>query len=280
MSILVTTYEGAHNHKLPPSATAMASTTSAAVSMLRSSSSTSQSGGLGVTTSANLHGLNLSTRTNNSFYIPNTTTISTSQLHPTITLDLTTPTACSHYNKYASTFIPAPKYSPTCLNFSAANSSSSSLEYWGALSNNKNVNGSSYVGLTQLPSQSLPPFYQPYYNKMPTNNSYDQLHPHEQCFTEKIAAATKEITANPSFQSALAAAITSIVGKRATGVVENSSQNVTGYNGVGCATSYLNRSVVPSNSQQGNLTFSFPPFSSNKGPFVPDDPADKSEQNK
>ncbi|KAF1002400.1 hypothetical protein AG4045_003981 [Apium graveolens] len=260
LSILITTYEGIHNHTLPPSATAMASTTCAAVSMLKSSSTSTSQPSLSFpsTTSTNFN--------RPPFYIPNTT-ISTSQSHPTITLDLTTPSASSRYNRYSSTFFPPQQtqYSPAaCLNFSAASSSSPSFEHW----RNHNIS-SSYSSLytgtpLQLPSQS--PLYQANNYSMPQKDTRAQTH-QLQFSMEKIADATKEITSNPSFQSALAAAISSIVGKKGNGIAENMGSPLN----VGFPTNYLNKTptVVQSTYPQvGNLKFDFPPFASTTGPSV------------
>ncbi|XP_010256569.1 PREDICTED: probable WRKY transcription factor 72 isoform X2 [Nelumbo nucifera] len=291
MSILITTYEGTHNHPLPVSATAMASTTSAAACMLMSGSSSSRSipgSSATNTTSADLHGLNFNlgdnTRARPSFYLPNSS-ISSATSHPTITLDLTAPpsssASSSSQNNRLSPNFPVQRYSSTSFNLSSTEPNNSQLTWgngylsYGAQPYTKNQQ----LGPLNLGRQPQPQehFYQSYMQK---NNPA----PSQQSLTETIAAATKAITSDPSFRSALAAAITSIVGGGSTGAqgnqggCENFGQNlkwgenintITSYtstpNGNGCASSYLNRSSS-SNTQQGSLMILPPalPFSTSK----------------
>ncbi|KAL6969551.1 WRKY transcription factor [Sarracenia purpurea var. burkii] len=223
-SILITTYEGTHNHSLPASAAAMASATSAAAAMLRSPSSTSQPlpGNPTPTTAsaavANLHGLNFTLTTNGPtphppFYFPNSS-LSTSHSHPTITLDLTAPppAAASHFTRLTPNFPSLPRFSSTCLNFSSSSSSSSPsfswshgyLGYGTVLPGNRTHIGSSYYRNDLLMNhQNAPP-------------------PPLPSLTETVDTATKAITSNPDFRSALQAAITSFVGNR--GAVERENQ--------------------------------------------------------
>lgn len=89
-AILITTYEGTHNHPLPAAATAMASTTSAAASMLLSGSTSSVPSFSDPLLSNYLSYTNhLSNHTTNVYP---SHTLYTSPSYPTITLDLTKPT--------------------------------------------------------------------------------------------------------------------------------------------------------------------------------------------
>ncbi|KAK8586882.1 hypothetical protein V6N13_085901 [Hibiscus sabdariffa] len=116
MSILITTYEGNHNHPLPVSATAMASTTAAAASMLLSGSSTSQPGlssaNPTATLSTELNGLSFSSSLHDNSRSPS---------FPTITLDLTGSPPPSNYisSRFLANFPTTPRFPSPNLNFSS-----------------------------------------------------------------------------------------------------------------------------------------------------------------
>ncbi|XP_019432030.1 PREDICTED: probable WRKY transcription factor 36 [Lupinus angustifolius] len=286
MSILITTYEGTHNHPLPISATAMASTTSAAASMLQSPSLTSSQQRVPphsdiastiINSSAanyNPNALNFSTHQISRpypFYFPNSS-ISTINSHPTITLDITAPPTSSGFS-----YIPKYSSSITSLNFSSGFSplQSSTMAQrsspWSSYSGNGNYfnNGT----LTQNRNQGgnvintgKEPFHQGHLHQpiYMSNHTISQ----QQSVPDSIVAATKEITTNQKFQSALATALTTYVGNgtraKENDVAESEALNLklsggdvsftSSQNGIGFASSrYLN---LPSSSlnkvQQGN----------------------------
>lgn len=232
MSILTTTYEGTHNHPLPISATAMASTTSAAASMLLSGSSSSP-GTAGFNSSGNiavdLHGLNYYLSDNSKskqFYLHNSS-LSSSSTYPTITLDLTSnpSSTSSHFNRFTtSSYRPTiQKFASTSLNFGSSDSSNAMpwgngfLPTSGQSHNRINHLGALNIGRPAMDQSNIyDQFYMPKINDQAAAPSQQSLP------ADAIAAATKAITADPSFQSVLAAALTSIIGtgtgSSATGV--------------------------------------------------------------
>ncbi|XP_039143789.1 WRKY transcription factor 72A-like [Dioscorea cayenensis subsp. rotundata] len=311
MSILITTYEGTHNHPLPISATAMASTTSAAASMLVSGSSTSRSSSIGtpvITTttpttlnSTNSHlnsPLNFTLSDNsrpNHFYLPNPS-ISSTPSYPTITLDLTAPpqtSSTSHaqqFNRFSSS-----RYSSTSFNFSSSESSNPITSTWNSSYLNYGSQPHTISNLVRQPQDS---FFQPYLQKPTTTHSFSTA---TQPMTTAMITDTiaKAITADPSFQSALAAAITSYVGGQGSGqsgggggggdgvkLVENFSSVTPGSTATtsttttrnGCASSFLTRSSSSSlNPQQGNMMFLQPPLALSSSKSASASPVDNRE---
>ncbi|KAK6266907.1 hypothetical protein QUC31_017744 [Theobroma cacao] len=270
MSILITTYEGNHNHPLPVSATAMASTTSAAASMLLSGSSTSQPGLISTATStltAELNGLNFNLHDNSrtrQFYLPN----STSPSFPTVTLDLTaSPSSSSSYFSRFSTDIPTTARFPSAsLNFSSSESNilptvwGNGYPAYGAVPYNQ-----SHTENLNLGKESQEQFYQTFLEKN------HQTAASQHSLTETL---TKAITSDPSFRSVIAAAISSTVSSSAKSAGQTDqtaerfgqnlmqviSQNLLTQNGKGCATSHFT-ALTSSSSQTGSSLQSSLPIS-------------------
>ncbi|CAN4090677.1 unnamed protein product [Withania somnifera] len=203
MSILITTYEGTHNHSLPVEATAMASTTSAAASMLLSGSSSSQSA------------KNLASLPNYSKTAPLYLSHSSSNPFPTITLDFTTFPITSSFTSFnfPSNFQYDWGFLSNSLSFSSPESATIPKKLGsGCLNYDSTSTLPHHKNLINIGS-SQKQFDQPSIGK--DNSSSDKLEEDssQQALTETL---TNAITSDPSFQSVLAAAISSMVGATKT----------------------------------------------------------------
>ncbi|WZY98218.1 hypothetical protein YC2023_070547 [Brassica napus] len=221
--------KGTHNHPLPLSATAMASATSAAASMLLSGASSSSSAA-----AADLHGLNFSLSGNSNIPKPKSPFLQTSSSgHPTVTLDLTTSSSSqqpflSMLNRFSappSNVSRSNSYPSTNLNFS---NSTNTLMNWGGVGNRNEQYRAAYGNIstlqqspyhhviqTRIAGSSLDPFGRSSsYSPHPTQTNLDYVG--IKSITHQVqylpAETIKAITTNSNFQSALATALSSIMG--------------------------------------------------------------------
>jgi hypothetical protein len=245
LSILITTYEGTHNHPLSASATVIASTTSAAASMLTSGSSAASLPSLGfpITASRPAAAAGLSfgfppaaDASKQPFFLPTgaASITATPTYNPTITLDLTSPAAATSQafslrNRFSSSFGHGTnnRYPSTSFSFSGSGPDSAAwpgvvggaaagYSSYGSPSAESSYGrgklGSFEAALSSISGRQQGGEGSYLYQQQKTAASGTA--PAAGVLTDSIA---KAITSDPGFHTALAAAITSYVGTQGGG---------------------------------------------------------------